>query len=99
MEKVILSTALLLGDGTYQMRTISQAEAQEWVNTHSPRNFVGHQTVKLLGLEPATDRAVCQGYDEALCLKPRGRMEFGREYTVSEISEIGVDFQLITKVG
>ena len=96
---VILSTPLLLEEGVFRARNITLDKAREWVRTHNPQNFCGHQTVKVLGLEPAQTREACNGYDEALCLKPVGRLEFGREYTVEEILEIGVTPFLISREG
>ena len=98
MTNVILSTTLLLEEGRFQNTKISMAEAIEWVKTQSPINFCGHETVKVLGLEPTKTRDVCAGYDQALCLKPNGRMEFGREYSVQEILDVGVSFNLITRI-
>jgi len=97
MKSVILSTPLLLEEGIFSARIISLDEAREFVRRNQPQNFCGHQTVKVLGLEPSTSRDVCKGYDAALCLKPKGRLEFGREYTVEEILEIGVIPFLISK--
>jgi hypothetical protein len=96
---VILSTTLLLEDGVFEMKTLTKEEAVSWVKAHNPRNYCGHQTVKVLGLEPSTSRDVCPGYFQALCLKPQGRLNFGQEYSVEEIEEIGVLFQLITRKG
>jgi hypothetical protein len=98
-SKVILSTPLLLVDGVYKRRTIGQEEAVEWVATHSPKNFCGHQTVKILGIEPSTSREACTGFSEALCLKPKGRLDFGREYSLEEIKSVGVEFVLLTFLG
>ena len=96
---VILSTPLLLMDGVYRRRTISLEEAVDWVAAHSPKNFCGHQTVKILGIEPSTSREACQGFTEALCLKPKGRLDFGREYSLAEIQAVGVEFVLLTYLG
>lgn len=98
MSKVILSTPMLLTEGTFNMKEISLEEAKAWVAENNPVNFVGHQTVKVLGLEPATNREACTGYQQALSLKVNGRVEFGKEYTVEEILEIGVSCFLITAV-
>lgn len=98
MEKVILSTALLLEEGTFQLTNLSLEEAKDWVNENNPTNFVAHSTIKILGLEPASTREVCQNYDEALILKTLGRLEFGKEYSVEEILKIGIQPQLITKI-
>ena len=95
MNKVILSTKLMLGQGIFASREISLEEAKMWVKTNAPKNFCGHETVKILGLQPAVTRETCQGYDEALCLVVNGRLEFGREYSIEEIQEIGVIFTLV----
>jgi hypothetical protein len=98
MQKVILSTALVLGDGLFRSESISLDQAKAWIVSNRPQNFCGHQTVKVLGVEPAQTREVCKGYDQALCLSAKGRLEFGREYTAEEIMEVGVDFRLITRI-
>lgn len=97
MTKVILSTTMLLECGSFSMKELSLDDAKSYVEQNAPTNFVGHSTVKVLGVEPATNRAVCERYDEALCLKVVGRVEFGKEYTVEEILAIGVRFYLISK--
>lgn len=96
--KVILSTALILEDGLFQSRSLSLDEARAWVIENQPKNFCGHQTVKVLGIEPAATREACTGYEQALCLSAKGRLEFGKEYSVEEIEQIGVDFRLITRI-
>jgi hypothetical protein len=97
-RRVILSTALILEEGTFEAKTLSLEEAQEWVDD-DVENYCGHQTVKLLGLKPDTERRQCDGYDEALCLRAKERLEFGREYSIEEIRKIGVEITLIKKVG
>lgn len=99
MEKsVILSTKLMIGEGVFESKKISQKEAQKWVKSHNPENFCGHATVKILGLEPEKSRKQCTGYDQALCLAAKSRLEFGKEYSIEEIQEIGVSFSLISKI-
>jgi len=89
-----------LEDGLFDSRAISQKEAQEWLSQGPVENFCGHQTVRLFGLEPDRDRFhQAKGYDEALALKAKARLEFGREYTLEEIQAIGVEFRLTRKVG
>ena len=95
MRKAILSAPLLLEEGTFTMKEISLEEAREWAVDAD--NFCGHQTVKVIGVDPSQTRGVCQGYDEALAPKPNGRLEFGREYTIEEILEIGVTPMLISR--
>lgn len=96
MTKVILSTKLIVGEGLFLSRSVSLVEAYKWVVDNNPTNYCGHQTVKLLGLQPAKTREQCMGYSEALCLSAKGRLDFGREYSVEEIETIGVDFTLVT---
>lgn len=95
--KVILSTPMILEEGNFNCSFISIDEARQWVNENNPTNFVAHSTVRIIGVEPATSRDVCEGYSEALVLKVLGRVEFAREYTEEEIIEIGVQPMLITK--
>lgn len=95
---VIISSPLLLEEGLFEIKKISLDEAKKWVQENAPENFVGHSTVKVLGIEPAKERKTCQGYDEALAIKPNTRLEFGKEYSVEEILEIGVTIFLIKKV-
>ena len=95
---VILSGPILLEEGRYALTAISMEEAQLWVEANAPENFCGHQTVKILGVDPAQARRSCAGYDEALILKPRSRLEWGKQYTVKQIREIGVDPVLVTKL-
>lgn len=98
MSRAILSTTILLEEGTFAAREISLDAARVWLAAAPADNFCGHETVRVLGIEPAKDRHECPGYDEALCLKPRARLEFGREYTAAEVETIGVQFTLITRI-
>lgn len=98
MNRVILSTALLIGEGVFEAKTLTLDEAKTWLNAGPVENFCGHETVKILGLDPATERKTCQGYDEALCLGAKSRLEFRREYTVQEIALIGINITLIKRV-
>lgn len=43
--QVILSSPILVEDGTFRRETISQQEAQDWVNKNGLVNFSQHQTV------------------------------------------------------
>lgn len=89
---IILSTPLVFPETITTCREITEKQAQELVNSSNVINYSGHQTTKILGIEPSKDRKVCNGYQKALSLKPEGRMEFGREYSLEEIKEIGVRF-------
>lgn len=97
MSNVILSSPMMLECGDFTMEQITLNDARTWVLVNKPTNYVGHATVRVLGLEPATSREVCTGYERALVLKVNGRLDFGREYTSEEIEEIGVTCYLITK--
>lgn len=99
MEKnyVVLSSPMLLETGNFSMIELTVAQATAWVKDNDPKNYVGHSTSLIVGLEPATSREICEGYDAALALKPIGRLEFGKEYSKPELEEIGVSCFLITK--
>lgn len=97
--RVILPSPIVIGEGIFQARDLSVKQARLWIMRAPFENFVGHQTVKVLGLEPATERKICDGYDEALAISAKGRLDFGREYTVEEIEEIGIDLKLIRRTG
>jgi hypothetical protein len=97
MSNVILSVPMLLEDGVFERTTITLEEAKKWVTDNSPVNYVGHSTVRILGIEPSTTREVCEKYTQALCLKVNGRLDFGKEYTVEEVLAIGITVTLITK--
>lgn len=58
MKTVILSTPLLLTDCVAQMETITKEQALEFMKTN-PINYCGHETVKILGIEPSRTREVC----------------------------------------
>lgn len=105
MVRVILSSPILILDkdeAQFHARRLSLGEARAWVEAAtedgSIENYCGHETVKILGLEPAQDRRNCDYYDVALCASAKERLEFGREYTIEEIEEIGVDFLLIQRI-
>ncbi len=98
MQRVILSTSLIIGEGTFEAKAISQDEAQAWLDEGPFTNYYGHETVRILGLKPDRSRQSCVGYDEALTLKPNDRLEFGREYSREEIERIGVEFVLIRRI-
>lgn len=94
----IISTPLLLQAGVFRCTEISLESATSLVAANEVENFCGHQTVKLLGLDPAAARKTLDRYDVAIAIKPTGRLEFGREYAVEEIKEIGFSIFLIEKI-
>ena len=98
-ELVILSSPLLVEDGIFRRQTISLEKAKRLVRqAWTIKNFCGHQTVKILGLEPAQERGACQTFNRALVLQPKQRLEFGRDYSVQEILDIGIIPVLIEKI-
>ena len=97
MKTVILSTALILQEGRFIAENITIEEASQWVKENNPKNYCGHATTLAVGIEPSKTRDICIEYDQALVLKPIGRLEFGREYTLQEVVEIGVQPMLISK--
>lgn len=76
-KKVILSSPLLLEDGRYERLTVTKQEAIEFAKDAT--NYCGHETVRVIGLDPAESRKSCEWYDEALVLQPKERLEWGRE--------------------
>lgn len=95
----ILSSTVIVEDGIFRRQRISLEEAKNLVHGASLiANFCGHQTVKILGLEPAQSREACASFSQALVLQPKQRLEFGRDYPVQEILDIGVDSVLIEKI-
>ena len=86
--QVILSSPLIIGEGRYDVKKITVAEAKELLADGNWKNFCGHQTVRVLGVEPAEKREICKGYRTAISISPNGRLE-RREYTLEEIEEIG----------
>ncbi len=85
---VILSAPIIIGTGTFEVVPVSIEKARELAE--GAEVFSQHQTVKVLGVEPATARKNCTGYDVAIIATPKQRLEFGREYTLEEIQAIGV---------
>ena len=96
MKKVILSTSMLLECGTFEMKEVSLEEAKNFAKT--AENFVGHSTVRILGIEPTTERKTCTSYDEALVIKVNKRLEFGKEYSIQEIENIGYKIYKIKRL-
>lgn len=98
MKRVVLSTKLIINQGNFQAQQLTQDEALTWLCKGPVDNYHGHDTVKLIGLEPDEDRRECTGYDEALCINTKERLTFGREYSLEEIEAIGVEYTLIRRV-
>lgn len=97
-QYVVLSSPILLTDGLFYRSEVTLEQAKEWVERRRPKVYSSHPTVQLLGLEPATVRETCVGYEEALVVQPLQRLDFGREYSLEELGKIGVQYVLIERV-
>lgn len=94
-KTIVLSAPIMIGVGRYEMHKISLSDALELIEYAQERNhfenFCGHETVRILGLEPVKERKTCEYYRDALVVVPSKRLEFGKEYSISEIEEIGYE--------
>ena len=99
VKNAILSSTIVLQPGTFVVERITLSEARDWVKENEPVCFSTHDTVKILGVEPAKNRLACTGYETALCIKPNHRLDFAKQYTKDEVEEIGVRCFLIKKIG
>lgn len=98
MKRVVLSTKLMIGEGSFRAIKISQEEALEWLAKGPFDNYCGHQTVKLLGLDPDEARGNCTYYDEALSVTAIKRLKLAKEYSLEEIQAIGVEYILARRI-
>ncbi|MDB4431172.1 hypothetical protein N9137_02155 [Pseudomonadales bacterium] len=103
MKNVILSgfvpnKLVLSGNNLLKTTVLTVEEATNWVVKNSPKNYCGHDTTRIVGIEPSQSREFCNDWDAALTFKPKGRLEYGKEYSVSEILEIGITIILFEMV-
>ncbi len=96
--RVILSTALIIDEGKFESKNLSKRQSLKWLGEGPATNYCGHESVKILGLQPDQSRKQCTYYDEALAIRAKKRLEYGREYTQKEIEDIGVLFVLIKRL-
>jgi len=92
--KVAITSAFIPVQGKFKFKIISKQDAISLIKTNELVGiFTGHQTVKILGLKPVQGRPVYNPQPDhiQLWIKPKGRLEFGKEYTIEEIEEIGYD--------
>jgi hypothetical protein len=94
---VILSSPIIIGEGTFSSEILSRRKALLWINRGPVKNYCGHESIRIFGLKPTESRQQCTYYDEALAISPQKRLEFGREYTQEEIEKIGAQFVLIRR--
>ena len=93
----ILSSPILLEDGTFHRAEITLDQAKTLINAFDTTNYTQHSSCLLLGVEPAKERVTCESYDVAIVVKPNTRLQYGREYTVEEIEDIGYKIVVIWK--
>ena len=93
---IILSTTILLEEGIFKVEKIDLKEAKDFALM--AENFVTDSTVRLLGIEPTTERKVYTTFDNALVIKAKGRIDFGKEYTKEGIEGIGYELYLIKNI-
>ena len=101
MAELVVVSAFIPSEGKWDIKKISLEEAKELVNKAKKVSiYTQHQTIKLINLEPDTERRVYipQGEEKQLWLKPNGRLEFGKEYSLEELQEIGVQPFLATPI-
>ena len=96
-KAVILSAPVIFNEGSYDVRAVGLEEARAWIRQRRPVNYSGHATVRLLGCVSAACRETCTDYDEALAIRTKRRLAFGREYTPAEIEAVGFELLLITR--
>jgi len=81
-------------EGVFRIRKLTKQEAIQLLrNCEATEVYTNHETIKVLGLTPCTGRPVFNptGREVQLWVKPRARLEFGREYALDEIERIGYD--------
>ena len=92
--KVSVTSAFIPVEGKFEFRVVTKEEAKKISKENELVGvYTGHQTVKVLGLTPAEGRPVYtpEPTHIQLWIKPHGRLEFGREYSLEEIETIGYD--------
>ena len=92
--KIVIVSAFIPAEGIYEIKKVNKDEAIKNINENELVGiYTNHQTIKILGLEPCNGRPVFNptGKEIQLWIKPKGRLEFGREYSIEEIEEIGYD--------
>ena len=91
--KVVIVSSFIPIFGHFRISKISKEKALEILKAANIQVFSQHETVKILGLEPAKERITYEPNpnDIQIWIKPKQRLEFGREYSVDEIEKIGYD--------
>ena len=97
IKKVIISSPILLEEGTFRIEKITAKEARKLVEEGGFENFCTHQTTKIIGVTPSRVRKECKGYDIAIAIKPDKRLD-PREYSIKELTTIGYTIYKISRL-
>jgi len=91
-KTVVVVSAFIPAPGKWNIQELTLEESKKLVEkADNVEVYTQHQTVKLIGLEPDSQRKTYSPNGEIqLWLKPNSRLEFGREYSLEELQEIGV---------
>lgn len=105
MKLGILNTAVLTADGTFDLRTISLAEAQGLAAASDLDSAVGHDSTAailsdLLGVDvPVNRQLFAQQINQcALVFKLNGRPPEGVILDREQLEEIGFTFKVLTRL-
>jgi len=99
MRKVYVMSAFVPVEGFYQISKIPLDKAKRIISSSEEVIVASqHETVKLLGLFPAKERITVKEDDLKgalqIWIKPKERLQFGKEYSLEELEEIGYDIWL-----
>jgi hypothetical protein len=93
-KRVVLS-ALLPAIGGMMLYELTSEQAQKWLELGPYTNYVQHDTVRLIGIEPTADRLETgSDWGQALIVRAKGRLEPRREYTSEEFEAMGYEIWL-----
>jgi hypothetical protein len=93
-KRVILS-ALLPAVGGIVLYKLTDEQARRWVAMGDLTNYVQHETVRIVGVEPAAERLECPpDWGQALVIRSPHRLEPRREYSQAEFEAMGYEIWL-----
>ena len=104
-QLALLNTSILTSEGNFTLETITLEEAQNLITNNKDNiiSAIGHQSTAdimstLLDVNINMNRIQFKQEvnQQALIFKLRGRPEEGRILKVSDIEQIGYDFQVLT---
>jgi hypothetical protein len=93
-KRVILS-AFLPAPGGMVFYKLTDEQARKWLSLGDYENFVQHETVRIIGIEPAVERLeTSPDWGQALVIRSPHRLEPRREYTQAEFEAMGYEIWL-----